>query len=267
MNNLRPPHGTLVLAVALALTGGARPARAMGPHGAGYSTALPDSARLTRAAVLARVAAATNDHPADFSGANLSSLDLSGQDFHFAKFVGANLDSVNLSHANLQAANFNHATARGADFTDAVLDLATMVDADFAGAKLPGATLFAVVITGVNLTDADLTGVRLITSAAGAKFIRAKMMHANLGADPNNQPMGVMRADLTNADLTGADLTDASLRKARLTRANFTDATLTGVDFSLAELSGTVFHDIKGRETIKGLSTAKYVGDAQFDPQ
>lgn len=284
MSDHEPPSGTfttrrgrdncpapslisLVLAIALTLTSDALPVQAVGQNGAGYSVVHPDSAPLTRAVVIARMAAATDDHPADFSGANLSSLDLSGQDLHRANFSGANLNGVNLSHAKLQAANFDHASAKGADFTGAELDLATMRDADFTGAKLAGATLFAVIIPGVNFTDADLTGVRLITSAAGARFIRAKMMHANLGADPNNQPMGVMRADLTNADLTGADLTDANLRKVKLTRANFTDATLTGADLSLAELSGTVFHNIKGRQAIKGLSTAKYVEDAQFDPQ
>jgi uncharacterized protein YjbI with pentapeptide repeats len=87
-----------------------------------------------------------------------------------------------------------------------------------------------------------------------------------VGADPRNQPMGVMRTDWTNTDLTGANLTGVNLRKAKLVRANLTGADLTDADLTLADLTDATFHNIKGRSTIKGLDQSLHRDDAHFDP-
>ena len=118
----------------------------------------------------------------------------------------------------------------------------------------------------LSVFDADLTNARLVATAVNAKFVRANLSHADVGADPRNQPMGLMRTDWTNADLTGANLTGVNLRKAKMVRSNFTDADLTGADLTLADLTDAVFHDIKGRATIKGLDQALHKEDAHFDP-
>jgi len=52
-----------------------------------------------------------------------------------------------------------------------------------------------------------------------------------------------------------------------MTRANFTGATVAGADFSLCDLSGAVFHDVRGRDAIKGLDQALHADEAIFDPR
>jgi uncharacterized protein YjbI with pentapeptide repeats len=226
-----------------------------------------DSGPLTRAQVVERLNAATDDHPANFTGADLSSLDLSGLDFKRANLSNAKLLRTKMMHAKMFGVRMDSAVAREADLTGAILDVSTLRNTDFSHATLRDASLYAVIMNGVNFTDADLTGARIIASAPGAIFVRAKLDHADLGADPRNQPMGVMRADLTGADFRGADLSGASLRKAKLTRANLTGANLSDTDLSLAELSGANFHKIVGRDRIKGLDQAKFRDEAAFDPR
>jgi uncharacterized protein YjbI with pentapeptide repeats len=227
-----------------------------------------DSTVLTREQVVARLAAGTTDHPASFAGANLTGLDLSGLDLSRVDFTGATLSRAKFVKAKMFATNFDRAVARMADFSGATMDLSVMRGGtDMSGAILRDVSLFAVIMPGANFTDADLTGARLVASATGAIFVRAKLDHADLGADPRNQPMGVMRNDFTDCDFTGADLSNANLRKAKLIRANFTKANVSGADVTLSDLSGAVFHNITGRETILGLSTAQNVGDAVFDPK
>jgi uncharacterized protein YjbI with pentapeptide repeats len=171
-----------------------------------------------------------------------------------------------MMNAKMFAVKFDSADAHGADLSGATLDVSTMRSTDFTHATLRGASMYAVIMPHVNFTDADLTRVRIIGLATDAIFVRTKLDHADLGADPRNQPMGVMRSDLTGADLSGADLTDANLRKAKLTRATLTGSNLTGCDLSLAEISGATFHKIVGRDAIKGLDQTKYRDEAIFDP-
>ena len=88
-----------------------------------------------------------------------------------------------------------------------------------------------------------------------------------MGADPGNQPMGLMRTDLTGADLSGAVLSGADMRKVSLVRANLTGADMTGADLSGADVAGAIFHAIRGRNDIRGLDKAKNVDQAIFDPR
>jgi uncharacterized protein YjbI with pentapeptide repeats len=224
-----------------------------------------DSGALTRAQVVAALSAATDQKPGNFAGHDLSGLDLSGLDFHKANLSHCHLVRTKFTNAKMFAANLDSAIAREADFSNAVLDIALMRGTDASHANFKGASLYAVIVYGANFTDADFTGARLIVAGAGATFVRAKMAHVNAGADPGNQPMGLMRADFTGADLTGADLADANFKKVKLTRANLTGADLTNTDLTLAELDGTVLRSIKGRATIRGLDKAKHVEDAVFD--
>lgn len=226
-----------------------------------------DSAPLSRAQVVSRLDSASADHPANFAGQTLSGLDLSGLDFKRANLSHANLVGTKLMKAKMFSVNFDGANARDADLSGATLDVSTMRSTNFTHATLRDASLYAVIMPGVNFTDADLSRVRIIGLATGAVFVRAKLVHADLGADPRNQPMGVMRTDMSAADLSGADLTGANLRKTKLTRATLTGANLTGCDLSLAELSGANFQKIVGRDAIKGLDQAKFRDEATFDPR
>jgi len=62
---------------------------------------------------------------------------------------------------------------------------------------------------------------------------------ADLGADPANQGMVPVRAELVEANFDGADLTRANLTHAVLTSASFTGAIVTGARFDYAMIDGS----------------------------
>ena len=224
-----------------------------------------DSARLTREQVLAMLAAATPERPANLAGRDLSGLDLSQVDFKRADLTRARLAGTNLSGARLFAVTLTDAVATGADLHGANLDVAVLSRVDLRNANLQGASLFATILSGADLTAADLTGARVIATLDHAKLSRATLVRANLGADPGNQPMGVMRTDATDAQLLDADLRGANLRKVNFTRAvlrgaNLADADITGADLGDADLRG-----VRGREALRGLDRALNVDRAHFN--
>jgi uncharacterized protein YjbI with pentapeptide repeats len=94
----------------------------------------------------------------------------------------------------------------------------------FSGADLHGATLYAALLGGANFTDADLTRARIVGGGRGMKFSKAKLVDADPGADPANQGVVLVRAELPEASFDGADLARANLIYAVLTSANFSGA-------------------------------------------
>jgi uncharacterized protein YjbI with pentapeptide repeats len=83
-----------------------------------------------------------------------------------------------------------------------------------------------------------LTRARIIGGGRGVKFVKAKLVDADLGADPANQGMVPVRAELPEADFDGADLTRANLTHAVLTSAHFGSAIVTDARFDYAVLDG-----------------------------
>ena len=177
----------------------------------------PDRGRaqapLTREQVLAALARATPQHPADFTGKDLSGLDLAGVDFKRANLTKCRLVRTNLAKAQLSSVTLTDAVATEADFTAANLDVAVAYRVDLRRAVLRDASVFAVILYDADLSDADLSGARLIGPMNNAKAQRAKFIKANLGVDPGNQGMGIMRVDASSVNFSGADLTGANLRK------------------------------------------------------
>src|SRR5262249_24741097 len=94
------------------------------------ATAAP-AADMTVKAVVERLVKSTREQPADFSGRDLSFLDLSDLDFKDARLAGADLYGTDLSHANLA----------GADLAGARLDRAAIIGTDLSGAHLSRARL------------------------------------------------------------------------------------------------------------------------------
>ena len=111
------------------------------------------------------------------------------------------------------------------------------------------------------------------------------LVNANIGADPGNQSMGVMRATFVSADLSGADFTGANLFKAdfshatltgaRLIRADLrnselvqtdlTRADLTGAKLAQANVDGADFRGAIGVDHIQGLDSARNRDKAILD--
>ena len=129
--------------------------------------------------------------------------------------------------------------ATGADLRRANLDGSVLRRADLRHANLQGASLFATIIEAADLSGADLSGTRIIGYLRGAKLVGAVLTNANIGADPGNQSMGVMRATFVSADLSEADFTGANLFKADFSHATLAGAKLVRADLSNAELVQT----------------------------
>jgi len=210
---------------------------------------------LSRVEVVAALAAATQERPAEFAGKSLEGLDLSDLDLRRARLTGANLYGAKLVGADL----------RGVDLSGAVLNLAWIMRADFSGADLSGASLQGLVVSpGLEIdlaeaprfTGANFTGARIVARFSRFDLSGANFSHAMLGADMKNQSMGLMRTDFAGANLAGADFTAADLGRASLRFANLVGARLAGAKLTGADLSGA---DLTGAD----LSNAE-AGDADF---
>jgi uncharacterized protein YjbI with pentapeptide repeats len=222
-------------------------------------------ARLTRADVVGLLEVATERMPADLTGRDLSGLDLSGVDFKQANLTRSRLVATNLTGARLFGTTLSGAVARDAILNRANLDVAVLRGTDLTGASLRDASMYATIMIGADLTGADASNARVIAVLSDAKLPRARLVNAHMGADPGNQPMGLMRTDLTGADLREADLTGADLRKTNLTRADLTGANVSGADVRGADLTGTILRALRGRATLRGLDAARNLDKAITD--
>lgn len=81
---------------------------------------------------------------ADLSGVNLANADLTGCDFSYADLSNANLSNTNLTRANL----------RNASFVKADLTGATLVEADLRGSNFLDAKIQDTIFAGSQTTDA-----------------------------------------------------------------------------------------------------------------
>lgn len=227
---------------------------------------------------------------ADFSGHDLTYLDLSGLDFKGARlaqsdlygadFTGADLTKSDLSKTRLDRAVLIQADLRFADLSGATILRPTiyrdMTDnlsdtPDFSGATMIGtriqAKLSGAKFRGANLTRADLSPLEsrpgegtLVTLAhntfKSCDFSGAKLVDANLTA-------GIFTfAQFNGADLSGADATEAEFVKADLRGVNFTNTNLRDADFSDANLAGAV-----GMLRARNLETAVHLDRAHGVPE
>lgn len=152
----------------------------------------------------------------NFTGANLSKLDL-----RFINFKYAILRSANLSGANLSFCNFERA-----DLGKAVVDSANLLGVKMLCANLEGTSMRGCYfedpagsranMEGALMKNVDLEGSHM----AGVNLRVATLKNANL---QNCDLRGAVLAgaDLENCDLTGCDLQEANLRGANIKGATF----------------------------------------------
>ena len=219
--------------------------------------------------------------PIDFSGKDLSFLDLSGLDFKGAKLASVNLYGADLTDANLT----------GSDLSGARLDRATVVRADFSGANLEGASLLGpTAYSDVTIDQGDaprfiganLRKLRIAGRLDGSKFRGADMTGAVIGQQRAVWGSYKPRASMNGADFTGAmlvnidlsetdllfarfvsaDLSRANLKDADLSMADLTHANLAQADLSQANLDGAKLSGVKGLETATGLASAQNLDKA-----
>lgn len=214
----------------------------------------------------------------DFSGANLSEMNLSranlrGADLSEANLSVANLSGTILSEANLSRARLNVARLSGANLsqaklTQANLNVANLIRADLRGAQMTQsalirAELIRANLSGANLEEANLSGADLREAALRqVKLTRATLSEANCrGAfltGANLERANLNGADLSRTDLSGSNLRDAELRQVNLSRANLSGADLSGANLRWADLSGAnlCWADLSGAK----LSGANLIG-------
>lgn len=199
----------------------------------------------------------------DFTGADLSNLDLRGADLTGAWLESANLRNTNLSGAKLNAAVLAHAdlrgvTAIGAEFQVANLGGAQCAQAAFEDADFQGAVLGGTQLGGANLRAAQLTQAQLLDSvwsgaraaeivAPGVLFYKLDMAGVHFsGANLSGCQFiecGLEGADFSGANLGSAGFIDSDASKARFVGARLAGAVfvkttlLSGADFSGADLS------------------------------
>lgn len=222
----------------------------------------------------------------DYSGKDLTYLDLSGLDFKGAS----------LAHTDLYGTDFTSANLKGADLSGARLDRSVLIKADLSGANLLGATIYRPTIysdlssnpaDAPRFAGANLTGARFQAELSGADFRGAEMKYADfspLEARPGQGtlvtlPKNVCKScDFSGANLrqakftdavlhfarfTGADLTGVDFASADLAMADLSGADVTGANFTGADLDGTNLAGTKGLETARGLDRARNLDKAR----
>eukprot|EP00045_Choanoeca_perplexa_P015772 m.203627 g.203627 ORF g.203627 m.203627 type:complete len:738 (+) comp17075_c0_seq9:326-2539(+) len=174
-----------------------------------------------RRAELARLLLSTSGRHGDlrcqglnFTGSDLSRMDLSGINFRFAR-----LDDCDLRQCQLQNCCFEGASLKGAR-----LNQSNLMGCSFARANLESASM-----TDCNLHD---PAQHLIANLEGANFRGADLEDCNLGG-------AVIRV---------ACFKDASLRNCNLRSCNMAGADLSGCDLSGSILQGT---NLRGTNTFR----------------
>ncbi|CAH1240593.1 KCTD9 [Branchiostoma lanceolatum] len=152
----------------------------------------------------------------NFSGADLSKLDLRYINFKQANFHNADLSGANLASCSLERADLSKAVLEGAN-----LQGVKMVCANLEGAAMRGCNFEDPTGLRANMEGCNMKGVDLECSQMGGVNLRvATLKNASL---QNCNLRGAILAgtDLENCNLTGCDLQDANLRGANVKGATF----------------------------------------------
>ncbi|XP_040394320.1 BTB/POZ domain-containing protein KCTD9 isoform X1 [Cygnus olor] len=154
-------------------------------------------------------------------GLNFSGADLSRLDLRYINFKMANLSRCNLAHANLCCANLERADLSGSVLDCANLQGVKMLCSNAEGASLKGcnfedpsglkANLEGANLKGVDMEGSQMTGINLrVATLKNAKLKNCNLRGATLAG-----------TDLENCDLSGCDLQEANLRGSNVKGAIF----------------------------------------------
>lgn len=154
-------------------------------------------------------------------GLNFSGADLSRLDLRYINFKMANLSRCNLTHANLCGTNLERADLSNANLDGANLQGVKMLCTNAEGASLKGcnfedpaglkANLEGANLKGVDMEGSQMTGINLrVATLKNAKLKNCNLRGATLAG-----------TDLENCDLSGCDLQEANLRGSNVKGAIF----------------------------------------------
>jgi hypothetical protein len=154
---------------------------------------------------------------------------------------GLNFTGANLSRLDLRNINFKYAIFKGADLNGANLSFCNFERADLSNAKLDGANLLGVKMLCVNLEGASMCVANFEDPAGSrANMEGANMKHVNMEGSQmsgvNLRVATLKNANLQNCDLRGAVLAGADLENCNLSGCDLQEANLRG-----ANLKGAAF--------------------------
>ncbi|KAK0070489.1 BTB/POZ domain-containing protein KCTD9 [Biomphalaria pfeifferi] len=152
----------------------------------------------------------------NFTGSNLSKLDLRYINFKYAILKNANLSGANLSFCNFERADLCKATIDSANLLGVKMLCANLEGTSMRGCYFEDPAGSRANMEGAHMKNVDLEGSHM----AGVNLRVATLKNANL---QNCDLRGAVLAgaDLENCDLTGCDLQEANLRGANLKGATF----------------------------------------------
>ena len=212
----------------------------------------------------------------DFSGRDLTYLDLSGLDFKGAI----------LKNSDLYGADFTGSNLSGADLSNARLDRSVLIRANLSGANLSQSTILRPTLfsdmtnnhaDAPKFSGANLAGIRVSMYMEGSDFRGADLTRANFSPLEYKPGQGTLvtpmknfcrscdfsgarleeanffRLDLRFARLVGADLRNANLAETDLSKADLSGANLTGADLTEADLDGAILAGVQGLDAVRGL--------------
>jgi len=229
----------------------------------------------------------------DFTGADLSGLDLREVNFEGAWLESADLRNTNLSGANLSGAVLAHANlegviAIGTKFGKANLGKARLERGVFDDADFTGATLMHCAFAGTQMRRAKFAGANLLETAWGD----ADWSGADLGGqvfhkldlkgmrwpEANLSGCSFIESDLSGVDMHAARIENATFVTCRLGDAKMMAAhcagtvavkgtLMTGTDLSQADLRNFNFgaSDVRGAKLIRAVLDGANLCEARFD--
>ncbi len=152
----------------------------------------------------------------NFTGTNLSKLDLRHINFKYAILKGANLSGANLAYCNFERADLSHAKLDGANLLAIKMLCVTLEGASMCGCNFEDPGGMKANMEGANMKSVNLEGSHM----SGVNLRVATLKNANL---QNCDLRGAVLAgaDLENCNLSGCDLQEANLRGANLKGAAF----------------------------------------------
>ncbi|KAF7199788.1 BTB/POZ domain-containing protein KCTD9a isoform X3 [Nothobranchius furzeri] len=171
-------------------------------------------------------------------GLNFSGTDLSRLDLRYINFKMANLSRCNLAHANLCCSNLERADLSGANL-DVSVDVNRKVSWFHTGDAnvfllLPSSGVFFVSMACVVVfKGTNLQGVKMLCCNAEGASLKGCNFEDPSGLKANLEGANLKGVDMEGSQMTGINLRVATLKNAKLKNCNLRGATLAGTDLEV----------------------------------